>query len=297
MACITFIVWAGFLTHLAGFLTPGWISVVEYNRTRGESSTNYGLFYLISCSSEGCLSKTIYEDGDNHFYQGDALYPRRMAVEFNASLAVLLNLLALFLTHCATRKNKTTAKMALTTVLLHACSFFVTLSVVTDYLVIHLLATKKFFTPDYPPWYEYYSSRVRTPYSLIIVGVALLIQTSVILYFLWKLRRLLHGLSITNEAPPPYHLLRNEGDGFHYSYGTSNTTQQPSPNAPSYYGTSNTTQQPSPSYYGTSNTTQQPSSNYNGTSNTTQQPAPNAPSYNPFEDDSDQQQRRNENMV
>jgi hypothetical protein len=131
--------------------------------------------------------------------------------------------------------------------------------------------------------------------------VALFIQSSAILYFLWKLRHLLDGLSITNETPPPYHLLRNEGDGFPHTYGTTNTTHQPS--APTY----NSTQQLSshaPNYNATQvtpnafgyNTTQQPSASV-PSYHTTQQSSANAPGYNPFEDDSDQQRHRNESMA
>ncbi|XP_061188514.1 uncharacterized protein LOC133196671 [Saccostrea echinata] len=234
MACVTVIVFLAFLVHIVGVLTPGWMRTVQDDSSTGEyNSTNAGLFYVMRCTNEGCITKTIYEDSPSLAYQGDALYPRKVANEFHASLAVLLNLLGLFSTQCAARKNKGTAKMALISIVLQAYSFFVTFGFIVDYIVIYILAKR------HESGYTFATCRTQTPYSLIITGVALFMQASVITYFLAKLRRLLDEMLLNNEAPPPYHLLRNDGGGHQHNYGTSNETQHPAPNAPTDYPRNN----------------------------------------------------------
>ncbi|XP_062612577.1 uncharacterized protein LOC134274323 [Saccostrea cucullata] len=127
--------------------------------------------------------------------------------------------------------------MALISIVLQAYSFFVTFGFIMDYLVIYILAQRH--DSEYTG-YTYVTSSTQMPYSLIITGVALFIQASVIMYFLAKLCRLLDGTLLNNESPPPYQpLLDNDGGGHQYTYGTSNENQHPVPNAPTDYPRNN----------------------------------------------------------
>lgn len=70
MSCLTVFTLVEALIFLAGILSPGWVRIVQESLTYGTNSTNYGLFYYMKCTRDGCLANTFYEDSFNHSYQG-----------------------------------------------------------------------------------------------------------------------------------------------------------------------------------------------------------------------------------
>lgn len=70
MSCLTVFTLVEALIFLAGILSPGWVRIVQESLAYGTNSTNYGLFYYMKCTRDGCLANTFYEDSFNHSYQG-----------------------------------------------------------------------------------------------------------------------------------------------------------------------------------------------------------------------------------
>lgn len=290
MSCLTVFTLVEALIFLAGILSPGWVRIVQESLAYGTNSTNYGLFYYMKCTRDGCLANTFYEDSFNHSYQGDDLYPRYIAAEFNVGFAVILNFFAFITTKCATRRNRVnTTKNVLEYVLplfLMTGSFFIMFTVIAEYVTIYLLAKKTIVTSSIDVFDPVHVvSNVKTPYSLIITTIAMLFKSSIIVHLMGKIRSLPEDSPVNNETlPPPYQSLSNVASTQNNPY-TTNTTRRP--------GSRSTT--PTPVYYGSSDATQPLLSeprevfpNYHG-NNTMERPLPNAPAhYNPFDERSDQ---------
>lgn len=286
MSCLTFFTLFEALIFLSGILSPGWVRIVQESLTYGTNSSNYGLFYYIKCTRDGCLANTFHSDLFNHTYQGDALYPRYIAAEFNVGFAAILNIFAFITTKCATRRDRVnTTKNVLQYVIplfLMAGSFFIMLTVIAEYLIIYLLAKKTIVNRSFD-LFDPVVSNVKTPYSLIITSIAMLFKSSIIVYLIGKIRSLPEDSPVNSETPPPpYQSFSNVGSTPNDHY-TTNTTRRPfsrSRSTPVYYGSSDATQpllsEPREVF-----------PNYQG-ANTTERPLPNAPvHYNPFDERSD----------